>query len=335
MNKNLNLKQQNKLTKINDDYSEVKGQPFTNFFCPILYKEEDVELCAAHIVNEALPDSPTNWTIQRKDVDNFYGSVFESDFVALQHRDKTHGDIVTDKNLSKLFKPQFLVDNEPIDFFVPNDEIPKKFTRLQFDNNGIITELGIKISTEDFLAAKDKNWELSVEKDIRVPALVSLIKAAHLTLFDMLGYKYAFSSGGYFVGRHILGEFFIQNKGKSKKEILENALVFFKEFGHMVRPLHSSEITFEGTISDNQILLCQKQNDIAWGCIVFVKTNQTVNAILLPYFDKPDSIPRFFDFLKNDKEEIDVALLQFKQEHFELTRTTKIIWPKNGVLYPD
>lgn len=326
---------QEKLDELNTDYINLKGQSFSHFFCPILFKDEDVILCKAHIVNQALPEAPQDWTVQRKDVDNFYGAYIESEFVTLQYRNQTHGDIITDSQLSKSFKPQILVDETPVDFFVATGDIPEKFTPLQFDNNGIITDMGLKMSPEDFLAAKDKNWQLSIEKDIRVPALISLIKAAHLTLFKMLGYKYAFSAGGHFVGRHILGEFFLQNQGKTKKEILENAHPFFKEFGHMARPLQSSETAFQGTISDNQILLCQKEGDVAWACIVFVKTFQTVNAVLLPLLVEEESAPRFFNFLKNEKESIDVALMQFEQGHFILKRATEIIWPKNGVLYPD
>lgn len=326
---------QQTLDELNADYIRVKGQPPSHFFCPILFRDEDTELCEAHIINQALPDAPTDWTVQRKDVDNFYGAYFESEFIAIQYNSFTHDNIFTDKRLSKLFKPQILVDDRPIDYFVAGDEVPQKYTRLVFENDGQTTQLGLKISPEDFLKAKESKWEMSISKDVRVSALISLIKAAHLTFFKMLGYKYAFSAGGHFVGRHILGEFFLQNKGKTKKEILENAYSFFKEFAHTARPISSSEVNFQGSISDNQILLCQKYGDIAWGCIVFVKTAQTVNAVLLPYFDQPDSVIRYFDFLKNDKEEIDVALMRFEQGHFELTRATKIIWPKNGILYPD
>jgi hypothetical protein len=325
----------NRLDELNTDYTQIKGQPFSHFFCPILYKDEDVNLCRAHIVNQAFPEVAQAWTIQRRDVDNFYGSIFESEFVAIQHTGQTHDSIFADKKLSKLFKPQILMDEKPVEYFLPNNEVPENFTRIQFDNNGQIIPLALKIFPQELESAKDKNWEMSISKDVRVSALVSLVKSAHLTLFQMLGYQYAFSSGGYFVGRNILGEFYLQNQGKAKREILVNAHSFFKEFAHMARPIASSEISFRGSISDNQILLCQKHGDIAWGCIVFVKAAQIVNAVLLPYFDQPDSVVRFFDFLKNDKEEIDVALMRLEQGHFELTRATKIIWPKSGILYPD
>jgi len=332
MNENI---QKTRLDALNADYTQIIGQPFSHFFCPVLFRDEDVPLCKAHIVNQAFPEAPLDWTIQRKDVDNFYGSIFESEFVVVQYSNRTHDEIFADKKLSKLFKPQILVDNKSVDYFVTGTEVPTDFTRLQFDNNGRIIQLGLKMSSEDFAAAKEKKWEMAISKDVRVSALISLIKAAHLTLFKILGYRYVFSAGGHFVGRHILGDFFLQNCGKPKPEVLANAHPFFQEFAHMARPIDSSEVNFQGTISDNQLLLCQKYGGIAWAVIVFVKTAHIANAVLLPFFDQPDSVVKFFNFLKDDNETIDVALMRFEQGHFELTRTTKIIWPKNGILYPD
>jgi hypothetical protein len=325
---------QSKLEKINTNYEQVINRSASHFFCPILFTDEDVELCKAHIVNQAFPESTPNWTIQRKDIDNFNGSFFEADFIAVQYNEHTHEDIFTNKKLSKLFKPQILVDNQPVDYFILNKKIPSNFTPLQFENGDNSLQLGLKISPKELEEAQEKNWEMSVSKDVRLQALVSLIKAAHLTLFEMLGYKYAFSSGGYFVGKSVLGSFFLQNYGKSKSEVLENSYSFFQEFVNMARPLISSEISFQGTATDNQLLLCQKQGDIAWGMIVFVKTAQIMNAVLLPLFDQPDSVVRFFDFL-NDKENetIDVALMHFTDNHFEISRATKIIWPKNDVSF--
>ncbi len=176
---------------------------------------------------------------------------------------------------------------------------------------------------------------MAIEKDIRLSALVSLIKAAHLTLFKILGYRYAFSAGGYFVGRNILGEFFLQNQGKTKKEILDNAHLFFKEFVHMARPLHSSEVNFQGTVSDNQLLFCHV-NGNPWATIVFVKSAHIVNAVLLPFSLQEDTVEKFSNFLKNDSNTIDAALAVCEQGNFKLLpKTTKIIWYKDSKLSLD
>lgn len=66
-----------KLDELRSDYRAVVGSPFSHFFCPIVFLDEDVDLCRAHIVNRAFPESSRSWTVQRTDVDNFYGSTFE------------------------------------------------------------------------------------------------------------------------------------------------------------------------------------------------------------------------------------------------------------------
>lgn len=62
-----------RLSGLRGDYEAVTGAPFRHFFCPILYRDEDIELCEAHIVNGAFTDSPKATTIQRKDIDPAFG----------------------------------------------------------------------------------------------------------------------------------------------------------------------------------------------------------------------------------------------------------------------
>src|SRR6266496_2313343 len=76
---------QQKLERLRSDYREVAGKPFSHFFCPMLFRDEDVGICRAHIVNATFPGSCRNWTVQRADVDSFYGYAFESDFVDIQY----------------------------------------------------------------------------------------------------------------------------------------------------------------------------------------------------------------------------------------------------------
>ena len=100
---------ENKLETLRFDYREVTGKPFLHFFCPVLFQDEDAALCRAHIVNSAFPDSCRRWTVQRADVDSFYGSAFESDFVDLQYRGQhLTDDAITDPLLSKSCGPRGL-----------------------------------------------------------------------------------------------------------------------------------------------------------------------------------------------------------------------------------
>jgi hypothetical protein len=326
-----------KLNLLRTDYSEVRGHPFNNFYCPILFKDEDVPLCKAHIVNEAFPDSAPDWTIQRKDVDNFYGSVFESDFLAFQYYDDRSIDkVLTDKKLSKRLRPKILLNDESIDYFVAGHDMPEEYTRLDFEHDGQVVQFGLKMPPEDVLAATDQKWEVEVSKDIRVAALVSLIKAGHLTLFEMLGYRYALSAGGYFIGRQILGNFFVQNYSKPKQEVLENALPYFQEFANLVRPLQVNSLNLEGTITDKLSFLCGRKKGPYWALILFVKSSKSLSAVMIPILDNEESAARFANFLKNDNENIEATYCRLEQGQWMINNeSSNFVWPKTGILYPE
>jgi len=296
-----------------------------------------VELCQAHIINSAFPNSSRIWTIQRKDVDNFYGSGFEADFVAIEYLEERNlGKVLPDKKLSKLLNAQILLEDRPIDFFVAKGKIPSRFTPMEFDNGEEVTRFGLKISCEEMLAAEGKTWDITVNKDARIPALVSLIKAAHLTLFHMLGYEYALSAGGIFIGHDILGEFFFKNRDKQKPEVLTNALYYFREFGHMVRPLQAVPDFLAGTVTDNRMFLCKTSNYRPWAFIVLVKIPKSIHAVMVPIMEDADSTIRFYDFLRGPQEKIEAYLCEFQGDHWLVDKHSReLIWPKDGTLYPD
>lgn len=326
-----------KLDKLREDYAQNSGHPFKYFYCPILYKDENKPLCMAHIINTVFPNSARAWTVQREDVDNFYGSKFESDFTVIKHSGKYSPDeVFSDKHLSKSLKPKILLNGNPVDYYYTENNIPDQFSPAIIDKNGQTAKFALKMSPKAVLAEIDSDWKIDISKDLRLPALVSLIKSAHLTLFEMLGYNYVLSAGGNFVGQQIIGKFYEQNKSKEKAEVLENALIFFRDFAHMVRPLQSNNLGFQGTISDNQLLVCRDVNNNIWALIVFIRINQDLHAVLIPIFDKIETIPKFIDFLKSEKETIEVNFCRFKIENWELSKKSiKLTWPKTGILYPE
>jgi len=216
---------QHKLETLRSDYREVTGKSFSHFYCPILFQDQDAELCRAHIVNSAFPDSCRKWTVQRADVDSFYGSAFESDFVDLQYRSKhLTDDAIIDSLLSKKLRPKVYIEENKVEHFIASGPVPAHFTEVHVNGPDGPVRLGLKVRPDETLSTAE--WRIAIEKDVRLAALVSMLKAAHLTLFEMLGYRHALSAGGHFLGRNILGEFFHGNKGRSKAEIIADCLIF-------------------------------------------------------------------------------------------------------------
>src|ERR1043165_6170891 len=92
------------LSRLNSDFEQTTGGHFAHFFCPVLYEDANVPLCRAHIINKAFDDSARDCTVQRSDVDSFYGSRFEADFVdTAKFRKISLAEILTDSALSKRF----------------------------------------------------------------------------------------------------------------------------------------------------------------------------------------------------------------------------------------
>lgn len=324
-----------KIEELRADYTQTSGHPFSSFYCPILFRDEHTQLCKAHIINQAFDNSSRTWTVQRKDVDNFYGSNFESDFIDIQNiTSKSHFEILTDKTLSKKFNSRILVDDNPVGFFFGNKEIPNHFTEVQFDDIEISVPLGLKMHPAEVVKSEGRHWEVEISRDVRIPMLVSVIKAAHLTLFAMHGYNYALSSSGHFVGQQILGEFFLKNHKKSKADVFKEAQSSFRDYRNMVRPLISGD--FNGTISDRRFLICMGSSGFPWAMMVFIKTSRIVHAALIPVFDHPDRVVTFMDFIENENEAIQVANCRFEKDRWLIEKDTKMMhWPKKGILYPE
>jgi hypothetical protein len=323
-----------RINALQADFQTIAGSKFRHFYCPILYRDEDVTLCRAHIINNALPDSARNWTIQRKDVDNFYGNVFESDFMAIKYKNgRTVADAFVDRDLSHVLKPRILADGEPIEYYRSSANGPDYHSKLMFEHQGKSAELWLRMSPSELLAKHDVRWEIEVERDIRIPAFVSLIKAAHLTLFYLLGYRYALSAGGQFIGFELLGRFFLSYHGFPKQECQKKALAHFVEWQHLVRPIESVAFPVEGTLSDKQLLICRNLAGRYWAFIVLVRIMRTLHAVMLPTFITPEDIAFYLDFIKNNVETIEVCWGQFKGDHWEISKATrKLRWPKTGVL---
>jgi len=68
------------------DHERVYGRPFEHFYCPLLFRDEPVKLAKGHVYPQAFTGTDRKWTVQRKDVESWFGSMFEADFVQLELR---------------------------------------------------------------------------------------------------------------------------------------------------------------------------------------------------------------------------------------------------------
>ncbi len=324
-----------KLAELNADFEVVTGRPFQHFYRPVLYHDDDVELCQAHLMNQAFPDACRRWTVQRKDVDNFFGSMFESAFVALRHRGRPRTpDLLVDKIAAQ--GPKVFLDGRPVEHYVSKGPVPSQFSPFIVDGPDGPARLAVKMEPDATLAAADGKWEIRIDRDLRLPAVVSLLKSAHLTLFEMLGYHYALSAGGAFLGRTVLGDFFSQHNVGPRSELMQHAHRHFAEFTHMVRPVVAGLEEAKGTAADRRLFICMRGTQIRWAFLVIVRAEDAVHCVLVPTFESPVAVDVFLKFIRNRDEPVEARFAKFDGDRWLVsTATTSLFWLKENVTISD
>jgi hypothetical protein len=255
-----------------------------------------------HVVNEAFSD---RCIVQRKDVDGFYGSVAESEFQRLlECKARPFHEVLSDPHLSKNITVQLTSDGEKVDVYHDAGSRSPDHTpiRIEDTSGNAISDFVAKLSKDDAAAAHKKNWAIGVNMDCEASGLASLIKAAHLSMFFTLGYRYALSAAGEYVGRQILRGFYVQNRGKPMKEAKQAAEKYFHDFINMVRPLYCAD-NLRGTIEDHKIHVFHASNGEPFGLGVLVRMREKIFHVLVPMVPaNGDAMATYLDFLRNDNE---------------------------------
>jgi hypothetical protein len=326
----------NQLKHLQKDFTDFHGNPFKYFYCPLMVRDEDAELCLGHVVNDKIPNSSGVRIVQRKDVDGFYGRVFESDFVTLlQARSVDAKGVVFDSHLSKKMKPRITVDGEVCEHYLSDghNSLPPEHTGIILEGgNTDAIKVVLKKTPSEFMADRAREWKIVIERDCRVTALVSLIKAAYLTLFRMLGYRYALSCAGLEVGCNILGKFYRMHGHKPTEEARNEARQWFRPYVNMMRPIEGfSGRAPRGTIEDNVAMVCFGSSGKPFGLIVCIRTNKTFQGVLMPGYDNAESAATYFDFLNNKKEKLRVNYCEFSPKDkcwHGSEEPVEVVWPK-------
>ena len=319
-----------KLETLRSDYAGVVGNAFHHFFCPILFTDQDVPLCNAHVINEAFVGADRTQTIQRRDVDSFFGSLFESDFEKLQYKGQLSPfELLADEGLSRKLRPRLVSHGEEVEYYRPKGTaLPKGHTHFEIGEGDSRVRLGLKLEPSKALERLSGEWHFEVEQDVRLAALASLLKAAHLTLFERVGYTYALSAGGYFLGNNILGRFFRENHALPRSEQLKNAEVHFREYVNLVRPMLGAPKGTSGTITDGVFLFCLNQGR-PFAFLVQIATGVDRHAAMVPIFEDVEGAVRFEAFLREPSPTIEVRAGRYKDRIWEVAPDTATIsWPK-------
>ena len=303
-----------RLEQLRADYESASDRPWRFFYCPILHRDEETELCAGHVINQALEDTDRSWTVQRKDVDNHCGTLFEGDFMALEQKVALQVDeILADRKLARQFNPKIVIDDQLVEHYRPEGVVPKQHSELFVGSPGAFERMALKISPAEMEDVLGGRIQVTVDKDVRLAALASSLKSAHLSLFHLLGYRYALSSGGYVLGKEILGDFVLKTRKMKRRRALEEAKVHFGKYQSLVRPVVSLSFDSKGTLTDGILFVCETGGK-PWAFQVLIRTGTQLHAVMGPFLEEDESADRFFRFLNSSFPLIDVRVVKFDTE---------------------
>ena len=315
-----------KLEALRTDYSSVSGEPFRHFFCPLLLEDEPAELCKAHLVNQAFGNPSRKWTVQRADVDNFYGAFFESSFIDLERPQLIDG-YLRGTSINAGIRPQLFHKGEEVGYYIPGNVVPPNHSEVLLQAGLQPIRLAIKLSPNEVIKTESQDWQFVCEKDCRLQALVSVLKAAHLTLFEMLGYRYALSAGGIFLGNSILGEFFKTNRSLTKSEVIGNASKHFPQYANLVRPVLRAEETVDDTIGGRLVYICEEPS--RWAVVVLIRTSELMHAAIVPMLESTEAAVRFARFLHERGSTIRARKAIFDGDAFQASPVIEeLTWPE-------
>jgi hypothetical protein len=325
---------QDQLARLRRDYQEEAGQPFRHFYCPILHRDEQAELCRGHIINQKIPGSSRLWVVQRKDVDGFYGRVFEADVVAMiQSWGKPFAEALFDEDLRRKLRPRLTADGAEVPtYYAGRGSVPAHHSPLVIEGGRKPIYMATRLPPEEMAALSLQHLQIEMKLDCRVAGLVSMIKAAHLTMFRLLDYVYALSGAGIEVGWSTLGRFYLENQGRKDHEVRAAAADFFGPYVNMVRPVgYGGTMPPRGTVEDHRLGICLGSSGRPFAYIVFVRTGDRLHAVLMPAVGHPDSVAAYLDFLRSERTTLRVSTAMFdtaKQGFLVVEQPEELVWAK-------
>ena len=321
---------QRRVQRLKEDYESVSGRAWEHFFCPILYKDEKADLSHGHIINRALPNSDRSWVPQRTDIDSWFGTHFEADFLLLSQI-KRHSieELLTDSKLARKFRPKIYLDSEVIEHYIVRSRVPNDFSEAAIDDRDDV-RLALKRSPQEIVDSLDGRWQIGVEHDLKLPAMVSVLKAAHLSLFYLLGYIYTLSRAGRYLGYTTLGRLFLQARGLGKDAVQEMAQRHLASVTNMVQAVQPGSSSAWGTVTDGLINFCVDK-ERHWAYQVFIRMADQLFVVMVPTLHDTECESLFRSFLRSPESEIEFHTRRWRQKYWEADgRLHTMRWPGWG-----
>jgi hypothetical protein len=208
------------------DFQKVTGHTFKTFYCPIMHEDRaDVELMEGHILPQAVKIASRATVVQRKDMDNYFGTSIEPDMIAFVNLPEfTMSEAIDRVQGLQLVHP----DGRMADAFFASPKSNPPFPQVHLkDPDGAEFSVFVKPNSNGLPVGNQFALQGTF---VTVSAAVAgaFVKAGYLALFRLLGYEWVFTEAGRIVADALRR--FVADKGTA-----QNARSFFARF---VDPVH-------------------------------------------------------------------------------------------------
>ena len=234
----------------------------------------------------------------------------------MQGRTKTAFEKWIDPKLNRRYRPRLFSKGEAVEHYITKEikSVPGH-TPLVVTNAGgdILGNMVIKKAPDEVKALHATDMQVvAVPPATFVPAIIaSVLKAAHLTMFNLIGYKHVFSTAGLYLAG-ILRDFYERFKNSKKRSLAGELAVAFRPHVSLISPMIlKNPSILAGTAVDNRLLAAigGTEGMFATGVLIPASPDDAFCVWLPSGHGK--TIDTYFGFLKEPPPSIAVRLIRF------------------------
>jgi hypothetical protein len=199
-----------------EDYERVTGQRTDKFICPLTLEPCELdEITRGHIINEPIPYAHNRKVLVGKSPDSFFGTRVEESFIRFASMSGMNMLDIMDGH--QTFDVRFREGGPTFKAFVVPPQMVEKTRKhlpvVPLTIEGKTVHIGLKNTPKD---SPDVPKETSVGRaelmlsETHLPAhwVASMLKVAHLTMFDMIRYRALFDPSADMLRRTLVGYFY-------------------------------------------------------------------------------------------------------------------------------
>lgn len=300
------------LDRLRTSFAAYSTATFGDFFCPVLEESgTGTGLMRGHILNKKLKKAARRQVVQRKDVDEHFGSTIEPEFIHLMNVHMVPPGVIVHQHRKQL-RAVSRTDKQEHPIFYPSRK-SKDTPFPQFDlTDAQRQEIGtpyVKLLAE---AQEDALYDFRTHFFVSDAAFRgSLLKSAYLALFDVFGYRVVFDPRLKAVRESLAG--FVRDRATA-----EQAGAYFDKFAGAMNAFTASNedgSTVGDTITSKVFVAHRRADTGTFAMSVLLGINDRIFGVTLP-LTMPDSRPgaadaAYHEFLGGGAEDREMRVARY------------------------